>query len=213
MADMRQVVDPFTVGVGLMGAGERPVRIYCCVACPRCAGIVVIEANYEPDNVHLVVSVSPERRLATDVGGLPADVASYYGDAIVVLEAGVPDAAAVQLRRTLEAAAAHFGVRSSNLVRAIEQLIANGLVTQQFGKVLHHIRAVGNIGAHASDARVDQASAERALRFTTQVLRNLFEVPAELLSLDGSSTARAVPAQGAAHDAAVVADTEGRAGA
>jgi hypothetical protein len=42
--------------------------------------------------------------------------------------------------------------------------------------VLDHVRKLGNVGAHASDEIVDEAS----LRFTTQVLRDLFEVPAEL---------------------------------
>jgi len=94
-----------------------------------------------------------------------------------VLAAGVPDAAAVQLRRTLEAAAAHFGVRQRNLVASIEKLIADGLVTKQFGQALDHIRVVGNLGAHATDQRVDEVAAQRAMSFTTLLLRNLFEVP------------------------------------
>jgi hypothetical protein len=69
------------------------------------------------------------------------------------------------------------------LVKSIEKLITDGHVTQSFRPLLHHIREVGNVGAHASDERVDQATAERALRFTTQLLRNLFEVPGELQEL------------------------------
>jgi len=66
------------------------------------------------------------------------------------------------------------------LVRRIEALIEAGLVTRSFGEALTLIRKVGNQGAHATDEDVDQATAERALRFTTQFLRNLFEVPGEL---------------------------------
>lgn len=43
------------------------------------------------------------------------------------------------------------------------------------------------MGAHASDARIGQEAAERAMRFTTQVLRNLFEIPAELERLGKSA--------------------------
>jgi hypothetical protein len=111
---------------------------------------------------------------------LPATVAKFYGDARRVLDAGVPDAAAVQLRKTLEAAAACYSIDSGPLVKRIEELISFGLITTQFGEVLDHVRQVGNVGAHASDESVDEESAERALRFTTQVLRNLFEIPAEL---------------------------------
>lgn len=121
------------------------------------------------------------------VNHLPQDVSRYYSDAIRVLRAGVPDAAAVQLRRTLEAAAAHFEIKEKVLVKSIEKLISAGHVTQSFGPVLHHIRAVGNVGAHASDEYVDQETAEGALRFTTLLLRNLFEVPGELNSLTNKS--------------------------
>jgi len=90
----------------------------------------------------------------------------------------------VQLRRTLEAAAAHFNVAERTLVKSIQKLIEAGLITKAFGDVLDHIRQVGNVGAHASDEKVDEETARRALRFTTQVLRNLFEVPAELKALN-----------------------------
>ncbi|WP_285366248.1 DUF4145 domain-containing protein [Streptomyces albipurpureus] len=121
------------------------------------------------------------------INHLPQDVSRYHSDAIRVLHAGVPDAAAVQLRRTLEAAAAHFGIKEKVLVKSIEKLISAGHVTQSFGPLLHHIRAVGNVGAHASDEYVDQKTAEGALRFTTLLLRNLFEVPGELGSLADKS--------------------------
>ena len=89
-----------------------------------------------------------------------------------------PDAAAVQLRKTLAAAAKHVGVdKPFPLVKAIQQLIDDGLITSQFGGVLGHIKDVGNAGAHADDKEVDGPTAERSLRFTVQVLRNLSEIP------------------------------------
>ncbi|MGW1663057.1 DUF4145 domain-containing protein [Streptomyces microflavus] len=127
---------------------------------------------------------------------LPEDVERYYTDAIRVLGVGVPDAAAVQLRRTLEAAAAHFSIKEKVLMRSIEKLIAEGHVTQGFAPVLHHIRAIGNVGAHASDERVDHEAAQRALRFTTQLLRNLFEVPGELEELNAKPKESLPPAPG-----------------
>ena len=105
------------------------------------------------------------------------------------LRAGVPDAAAVQLRRTLEAAAAHYDVDEKTLVKSIEKLIAEGYVTKAFGGALHHIRQVGNLGAHHTDERVDDETARRALRFTTALLRDLFEVPAELAALQSEEQA------------------------
>jgi hypothetical protein len=86
----------------------------------------------------------------------------------------------VQLRRTLEAAANEFEIEPSPLVKAVQTMIDQGLVTRQFAGVLDHVRRLGNLGAHASDVEISVEEAERALSFTTQVLRNLFEIPAQL---------------------------------
>lgn len=163
----------------------RGTRFFTTVGCPRCGGAVTIE--HRQANVHTIspVNVYPSDPQSSDVAHLPEDVESYYTDARRVLDAGVPDAAAVQMRRTLEAAAAHFNIDNGPLFRRIEGLIEQGLITRNFGGVLHHVRAIGNIGAHASDDRVDDATAKRVLSFTTQVLRNLFEVPAELRAAVG----------------------------
>jgi hypothetical protein len=127
----------------------------------------------------------PEGDTHVNISDLPDDVESYFRDAVRVLQAGVPDAAAVQLRRTLEAAAEHFGIDSGTLGQRIKKLIDDGLITKQFGDVLGHIRKLGNLGAHATDERIDEPSARTALMFTTQVLRNLFEIPAELARAAG----------------------------
>jgi hypothetical protein len=153
------------------------------MSCPRCGGIVVLEVS-DPNQPAVIMSMLPEDDGAGRVNNVPQDVLDYYRGAIRVLDAGVPDAAAVQLRRTLEAAAAHFGIDSGPLIQRIKKLIEAGLITKDFGKVLDHVREVGNVGAHASDVRVDEETARRALRFTTAVLRNLFEIPAELAALE-----------------------------
>jgi Domain of unknown function (DUF4145) len=144
---------------------------------------VAIETNGPHEAHALVLKIFPEAGAEVSVEHLPPDVEGYYSDAIRVLEAGVPDAAAVQLRRTLEAAAAHFGITSGPLIKRIEGLIEKGLITKGFGDVLSHVRKVGNVGAHAGEEKVDEATAQRALRFTTQVLRNLFEIPEELKAI------------------------------
>ena len=74
-------------------------------------------------------------------------------------------------------------------VGAIEKLIEGGQITKGFGAALHHVRQLGNVGAHASDERIDESAVERAFRFTTQVLRNLFEIPAELAAISGQGDA------------------------
>lgn len=180
------------VDLGAPGTGGA-ARFWSVMSCPRCAGAVVIETNEPTAIQHQQLRILPDEGSTNRVGDLPPDVLSFYRGAIRVLDAGVPDAAAVQLRRTLEAAAAHHGIDSGPLVQRIKKLIEKGLVTAQFGEALDHIRKVGNVGAHASDERVDEETAERALRFTTAFLRDLFEIPAELAALRASSPADVMP--------------------
>jgi hypothetical protein len=150
--------------------------------CPDCGRMTIVE-HTDPGHMPHEIRAYPESDdLRHQIDYLPEDVDQYYSDARRVLDAGVPDAAAVQLRRTLEAAAAHFDVRERNLVASIRKLIEEGLVTRQFGEALEHIREVGNLGAHATDQRVDEVAAQRVMNFTTLLLRNLFEVPGELAS-------------------------------
>jgi Domain of unknown function (DUF4145) len=140
-------------GAGRHGGGT---RYWSMVSCPRCGGAVTVETAGPHDQSGRVLNVYPEAGADLRVEHLPEDVEGYYRDAIRVLEAGVPDAAAVQLRRTLEAAAAHHGIDSGPLVQRIKKLIDAGHITTDFGTVLDHIRQVGNVGAHATDEHVDE---------------------------------------------------------
>lgn len=134
----------------------------------------------EASEVNLLRVVPNGDDIAAAIGHLPEDVRGFYSDALRVLQAGVPDAAAVQLRKTLEAAAAHKGIKEKNLFESIRKLVDEGYVTLDFKDVMTHIRKIGNSGAHYTDVRLTAPEVERSLRFTTQVLRNLFEVPGEL---------------------------------
>ena len=180
-----------------VNAGRRrgASRVWAFVSCPRCAGVVTLETSGQGARPEVRMVIPDDNRIGAQVGYLPDDVAKFYGDAQRVLDAGVPDAAAVQLRKTLEAAAAHFNIDSGPLVDRIKELISFGMITQPFGDVLDHIRKLGNVGAHSSDEVVNEEDAQRALRFTTQVLRNLFEIPAELAAVGQTeSEANAPPA-------------------
>lgn len=172
---------------------EGQVRWWVFLTCPRCAGAVVrefspvAESKLDVDGSPVMIEVlQTVPASGQDIGvlHLPDDVQRYYRNAIRAFRADLPDAAAVELRRTLEAATMHFGINHRTLVERVHGLIEAGLVTKQFGQVLTHIRKVGNLGAHATDERVSLQEAERALRFTTQVLRNLFEIPSELAAVN-----------------------------
>lgn len=191
-------------------------RSWATYACPRCGGVTLVEVRIITQRQHTIGSgiafenqteVAEVRALPADghqqyrVDHLPEDVAGFLADAVRVLDSGVPDAAAVQLRRTLEAAAAHHGIRRRNLVESIQELMSQGKITQDFGEVLNHVRRIGNIGAHYTDSRLSRVEAEQALRFTVQFLRNLFEVPGELRALRAEESDESASSPVADHDA------------
>jgi hypothetical protein len=163
------------------------------LACPRCGGLVGIETSPDGQAAEIVSIVPIGPGVENEVRHLPDDVGAYYRDAIRVMQVGVPDAAAVQLRRTLEAAAAYFEDREGNRItggtlnQQIERLLGAGLITGPIHGAVHHVRMLGNIGAHATDERLDDERVRRALMFTTQLLRNLFEIPGELKAIQGAS--------------------------
>jgi hypothetical protein len=184
-------------------------HFWAALSCPRCGKVTTVEMSmqrevrYSGSTIAPVSDVTVLRAIPSgddadvSVGHLPDDVRGFYQDAFRVLQAGVPDAAAVQLRKTLEAAAAHKGIRERQLVTSIKKLVEDGYVTLDFKDVMTHIRQIGNSGAHYTDVLLTAPEVERSLRFTTQVLRNLFEVPGELnelrLEAEAAENARVNP--------------------
>jgi hypothetical protein len=79
-------------------------RVWSMVTCPRCGGAILLETNPLNHMPAMVERAVPEDGHAgQEVRHLPTEVARFYGDAQRVLDANVPDAAAVALRKTLEA--------------------------------------------------------------------------------------------------------------
>jgi hypothetical protein len=185
--------------------GVQRQRNWIVHSCKNCAGLVATEVLIigghgslkrggpipAKTEVQVVQTVPPENPDRQNIAHLPDDVSRYFRDAIRVLDAGVPDAAAVQLRKTLEAASAHNGINKGTLVNRIQELIEKGFVTKGFADALNHVRKIGNIGAHHNDEHLDQSEVERVLKFTTQILRNLFEVPGELAELNSTKDSTA----------------------
>lgn len=169
-------------------------RAWATMACPRCGGVALLRMTAEnvvsktgmippPTDVHTVVMFPSLRHERYQIEHLPEAVEEYFRNAMIVLAAGVPSAAAVELRRTLEAAAAHVGISNGRLVEQVQKLIDENLITRQFSGALDHVRKIGNAGAHHTDDRLSVEDVELAARFTEQLLRNLFEVPGELEKL------------------------------
>jgi hypothetical protein len=149
-------------------ASERRTRTWLLLACPRCACCSLLQLDLVDEQSNLtgmseVMSyqvLSEDGRGSSYIGHLPPPIERHYLAALRVLDAGVPEASAVQLRRTLEGAAASSGITGGNLVQQISQLVDQGMVTKDFGRAIHHVRKIGNQGAHFSDELLDEAKSD-----------------------------------------------------
>ena len=187
----------------LVDAITRDGRPWAAIACPRCGGVTCLELTIQSDiltskgsdiplyaDVQVVARYPEGDATRTRISHLPESIATYFANAQRVLAAGVPSAAAVELRRTLEAAAQHFVPGSKEfLVKQIEKLISAGLVTRQFAEALTYVRKIGNVGAHAGETALSERELQASIKFTELLLRNLFEVPGELASIQGDGEA------------------------
>lgn len=160
-------------------------RYWTWLSCPVCAGPVMVEST-GPEDLDDVVSEIPKTTGDVyDVRHVPEAITSHYDEARDALEVGLHRSAAVQLRATMEAAAAHFGHDSGALYDRIQSLVDEGHITRVFGEAFNHIRRIGNAGAHHGDTVPDTDTINRALTFAAQLLRDLFEIPHELRLTSG----------------------------
>lgn len=182
-------------------AVARAGRPWAAIACPRCGGVTALEMSPTgtlqspgadiPDQTWVsLVARYPEGDAARlRIDHLPDSIGTYFANAQRVLAAGVNSSAAVELRRTLEAATNHFNAGGNKpLFQQIKKLIDDGLVTRQFGEALTYVRKIGNAGAHAGEEVLSDRDLQACMRFTELLLRNLFEVPGALAELQDEAS-------------------------
>lgn len=120
----------------------------------------------------------PETNLSSDIS---SDVAAAFAEAALALHAGCPRASAVMARRTLEAVTVDKGETSGNLAARLKSLASRGVLHPSLAAWAAEIRLVGNIGAHYDLMNpVSREDAQQLLSFTRELLRYLYELPADL---------------------------------
>jgi uncharacterized protein DUF4145 len=120
----------------------------------------------------------PDTKLPADV---PVPIAAVFAEAAKTLAAGCPRATAVMVRRTLEAITADKGQTKGTLAQQLAALGAAGTLPPAVAEWATEVRLVGNAGAHFDPMdEVTQEDAHQVLSFTREVLKHLYELPAEL---------------------------------
>lgn len=121
----------------------------------------------------------PKEQQNASPADVPASVLRYFEQAAASLKAGHFDAAGVMFRKTLEVATREKAPTQSAkpLIKRIDKLADEGLITSDMREWAHQIRLGGNEAAH-EDEPLEEGEADRLYRFTDAFLRYAYTLPA-----------------------------------
>lgn len=158
------------------------------LTCRGCSqGIAVVEEmcylNARPGSGTVVWRANfawplPTAQVSVDV---PAHIAAIFAEAVTALAARIPRAASLMARATLEAITVDKGeAQKDNLKTRIRNLANKNILQPDLAAWADEIRLIGNAGAHDVNAPVSLADVEQLVSFIRELLRYLYELPAEL---------------------------------
>lgn len=120
----------------------------------------------------------PDTNLPEDI---PLQIREAFAEASSCLSANCPRASAVMARRTLEAVAADKGQTRGNLAERLSALHNNGVLLPTLADWAKEVRLIGNNGAHFDPINsVTKEDARQLLSFVRELLKYLYELPADL---------------------------------
>jgi hypothetical protein len=112
---------------------------------------------------------------------VPHQVGSAFAEAVDALAAHCPRASAVMARATLEAVTADKGQTSGKLFERLAALAAQGILQPTLAGWAKEVRLIGNLGVHVDPTQaVSEGDAGQLVSFIRELLRYLYELPAEL---------------------------------
>lgn len=187
----------FSGGIVHPSDGSKQYRSYSdkvtCLICRHCnQGVAVIEEEWigdQPsrDGLKNGGEVSfrgvhwwplPKSKLSDDI---PKEISNIYAEAILTFYANAPRATAVMLRRTIEAITVNFGETKGTLAQRLQVLADKNILQPSLAEWAKEVRLIGNQGAHYDPANdVSMEDAKQLLTFVQELLKYLFELPAEL---------------------------------
>ncbi len=174
--------------------GSRPMEIdqVSSLVCRNCGqGTVVVEEQWvgdQPVREGMAGGTVTWRGIhwwplpqAAKSDDVPNEIADALAEAATALAAGCYRASAVMARRTLEAVTVDQGQTDGTLAARLAALSSSGVLQPALGDWAREVRLVGNTGAHFDPIEtVQKEDAEQLLSFVHELLRYLYEMPAEL---------------------------------
>jgi uncharacterized protein DUF4145 len=152
---------------------------------PDCAALIYLV--YTPNKAEVIASYPPER-LDFDASALPPAVQAPLEEAIDCHAGECYPAAAVMVRRTLEAVCEDQDASGEDLYKRIENLGKKIVLPKGMIKALHNLRLLGNDAVHVEArvyAEVGKREVEVAVDVAKTILQATYQMDAILDELEG----------------------------
>jgi hypothetical protein len=172
------------------------VTSLCCRHCNQC--VIVIEEQWVGDIPATKGRRSgyvsyrgfhwwplPDTKLPESI---PTEIAEAFAEAVKAIHAKCPRAAAVMARRTLEAITVDKGETKGTLSDRLKELGNKGILYPTLSDWAKEVRLIGNSGAHFDPiTKVSIQDAQQLISFIRELLKYLYELPADLAKRRTSS--------------------------
>jgi hypothetical protein len=158
-----------------------PPRLHSFGHCAVCKEPGVIETTESDYGVFGDEQLFPVLPRGLPKGLLRDRVEVSYREAAKCSAAEAWLATAVMVRRTLEAIGQEFDPKAKRLLDGLEAMKRQGVISEELLQWAHHLRVLGNHGAHPGDEVVAPEDGQEAMEFleaiaeTIYVLRPKFE--------------------------------------
>jgi hypothetical protein len=153
------------------------------IQCDYCSHLTLVRMDFDwrvndvIDNLTRVTVYPPPRSLSAAV---PDDLRQEWDKAVLAYDAGLWEACAVGVRRTLEATCAREGAEGRDLSQKLARLRELGKVDGAVADWADAIRVIGNHGAHVTNSLVTRQDAVDALDCSEALLDNLYALRGRL---------------------------------
>lgn len=167
----------FTTVAREVNNNEGPPTEYTLSRCVRCGNIVLfcredLGDGFENDSYYRLWP--PQGR---HLGfALPEIVRQSYEQAVKCEIAKLHIPAVVMVRRALEAVTKEHEPKAHSLHAGLKAMFSRGLVSKEIADWGNELRAIGNLGAHATEEKIDRLDAVEAIDFLQAILEILYDL-------------------------------------
>jgi hypothetical protein len=150
-----------------------------------------VTRNIPNDDYESKILYPVERSRLTD---LPVAIEKRYRAALKVRKIE-PNACAVLVGRTLEAACNHEKAQGKKLAEKLTYLANAGRIPQPLAEMAHHLKELRNLGAHDAEDDVTEEDVPIILDFLEAILEYLYVAPAKVAAVQArlKKTPKAAP--------------------